>query len=167
MDEPFIASNGYEVYEGNLANISGSSEAGDSWAGWTALVEYGRHLERTERDENLGRWRSKSHPNYVVYPRSEHVIVVIDEKIGESTTFVHKVANGSSAKHEVAREYFDSIHPLEPWVRAEPGEVWLLTVGGPERPFVKSLETFLGENEDLSDEDLHRVTAGRRIWPEA
>ena len=169
MTERFTASNGWEVNEdGDLLRPSpGGMYAQAASPYMVAAVEYGRHLERTERDAELGRWRSKKHPDYVVYPKTENMILVFEESTGEATTFVRRVTNGSSAKHEVAREWFEAQKPPKPWLSAVHGEAWVIVFEGHERVAVVDDGYFVwAGGDDGYPLDYELITAGRRIWPE-
>lgn len=89
-----------------------------------------REFFQYERDEELGRWRWPENPDYVVYPRGESGVHVLDESSGiGAARFIHR--NGDpdnpTAEYKAAYAYFEAHPERKPWEAAKPGEVWLLT----------------------------------------
>ncbi|MFL0711628.1 MAG: hypothetical protein ACJLS2_02295 [Microcella pacifica] len=176
---PFTASNGTEVTthsDGYLVAVSsaGATEATSSPVrGMTAL----RELFQAERDASLGRWRSKEHPDYVVYqdPENADSIFLLDESAPEWVQVERPQGGRLSEWNEgiwaVAREFFAAHpEPKPPWHDAKPGEVWVLTYGGQPTAHVYTDRTaeglaFLSDRAIVSADDPD-ITAGRRIFPE-
>jgi len=184
--ERFTASNGWYIDElGNLhrPNDSGYIYAAGSSAFLIAAVEYGRHLERTERDKELGRERVEGYPDYAVYPRADSVgCRVIDERADGREYLFSVRPEPANDEHcgppqvgtrrrpadrdarRVARAWFDAQEPPKPWLSAKPGEAWALTIDGTEKPYIFSGGKFYST---LGNSIYpHDATAGRRIWPE-
>jgi hypothetical protein len=90
------------------------------------------------RDTELGRWRSPTDPDFVVYRHGRDDIVddpyyreclVVDERDGSHHRFGSDISSCyGGEKKEIAREYFDA-HPYvepTPWSLAKDGEIWEL-----------------------------------------
>lgn len=179
----FVASNGLRVSldeHGGLVWASGSQNGEPKQKITQAFREFFRH----ERDTELGRWRSKEHPEYVVYPRDDerYGLLVVNEHNPEENEYVSVNMAGETHRQDimrtVAREWFAAHPKPKPWHDAKPGEVWVLTVEGIDAPCVvedglrvtteggrgfrnlaKGPPGHLGLNAPV-------ITAGRRIWPE-
>lgn len=92
-----------------------------------------------DRDQELGRWRHKDYPEYVVYPKQEAVtesepgVRVVNEITGRSKDIGRKVIGACEAVvsryGKVAQSYFEAHPESKPWLDAKPGEVWLITCG--------------------------------------
>ena len=155
---------GVFVIDGNvLRSERGSIMIRESWP----------EIERAvlaKRDDDLGRWRSKDHPEYVIYPHGDFVWVLNEVNPGLVNYPSRPRDTNESPYAAVAREYFDSIEPPKPWLAAKPGEVWELTSRG-------STEAWIVERKDnrycffgdgfYMPLDNSIITAGRRIYPEA
>lgn len=169
MTERFTASNGWYIEDDVLYADSGGVWGQINGDFGCALIEYGRHLERIEHDAKLGRWRSKEHPDYVLYAGPQRDLV-LDERSGVSVLVSAGSVQGGGVFEAVAREYFDAQEPPKPWLDAQPGEVWVLTIDGAERAAVidnGGWASISDESIPLADtEGSRRITAGRRIWPE-
>ena len=86
---------------------------------------------QAERDAALGRWRSRSNPDWVVYPQESPLQVrVVHERTGRGYLYdVDEPDRFKSAavSAQVALEYFGA-HPVrQPWHDAKPGEFWRVT----------------------------------------
>ena len=185
MTEPFIASNGIEITtdpdgEGKVYLV-GRRARGDegqhldthATAGPEGIVAL-REFFQNEHDKELGRWRWPDNPQYVVYPRGDSGVRVLDEGSGiGSARLIH--LNGDpdnpTGEYQAAYAYFEAHPERKPWEDAKPGEVWVLTFDGADDTF-KAYESRSGTiyftrsretSANLTDE---RITAGRRIWPE-
>lgn len=171
---PFIASNGYIVRKslGGYMSLFANGETANSVS--PGKEHALREFFQAERDAALGRWRSKEHPDYVVYPQNDGAVAVLDESRADiGVLFFYREPSMISGTHEqVARDYF-AAHP-EPkpaWHDAKPGEVWVLTIDGKEDaykvypPTVNLMKNERGHISSASIE-LSRATHGRRIWPE-
>lgn len=123
-----------------------------------------------KRDDELGRWRSKDHPEYLVYPKphpnDDYVWVVNEVSPGMVSYPVRPGDTNESPYAAVAREYFDSTEPPKPWLAAKPGEVWVLTIDGFEEALLANGAKFTGRHGKVNAGDPF-ITAGRRIYPEA
>jgi len=166
----FTASNGWYIEGGRLHYPAGGYFAPADIAGYVALIEYGRHLERTERDRELGRERVEGYPDYVVYPDPDAGVVVIHELDGYRWRYYDAPGFIARDSDYVASAWFAAQETPKPWLDAEPGEVWVLVVDGLEIAGVVIRHqdgAFVStDNCDYSVRD-GRITAGRRIWPEA
>lgn len=156
---------GVFVIDGNLLRTDrGSVMIGN--ASWPAI----ERAVLAKRDDELGRWRSKEHPEYVVYPKEDYVWVVNEVEPGMVSYPVRPGDTNESPYAEVAREYFDS---TKPWLAAKPGEVWELTYGGAATAHVVTGGwngpkewRFIADRAVVGFDDPD-ITAGRRIYPEA
>ena len=129
-----------------------------------------REFFQAERDKALGWWRAS--PEYVVKPSTgddgleSRSVTVLNERLGITTT-VWEGVDRRSAYGTAARAYFAAHPEQKPWHDAAPGEVWVLTMEGEERPaivtedgnFEAPLPLFLVNTQSV------RITAGRRIYP--
>lgn len=167
----FVASNGVGVRvdatNGDL-EILGSGGSASDWdfvvnsAGTDALREF----FLAERDAESGRWRSKEHPEYVVYKLTNSLIRVTNEATGEAVTFTQKVATGASASHSVAREFFAARPVSKPWHDAQSGEVWVIEAADwGTNACIVDVDYFTWAEHALPVKS-EQITAGRRIYPE-
>lgn len=132
-------------------------------------VEALREFFLGERDEHLGRWRWPENPEYVVYTRLSAVLVV-DERTWDPGVLYRRGDSVYDIEGEAARAFFVAHPDPRPWEEAQPEEVWLLTYGGIEMPWIAGRGDFshLFERAGHSITKRHKgITAGRRIWPEA
>lgn len=144
-----------------------------------ALREFFQH----ERDELLGRWRAEPGSDHVVYRVPDlndsdgQYIRVVDEREGVVFGMWEEALGAVGAPDEfkaTARAYFDAHPEPKPWHDAKPGEVWLVTKDDTEGefaavvsdPVVTGRTSFDAAAISFPVNDL-RITAGRRIWPEA
>lgn len=182
MNAPFVASNGWEVERLSDGQCSlrkpvvGTGLDARTWCGpdeYEAIAEF----VRNERDEELGRWRSPTHPDlvvYVVYPGNPGYVQVFSESTCYTAVYNEDGARGAERATifaEVAVEYFDAHKPEEPkpWLDAALGEVWELTSRG------GATEAWIVEKKDDKNHffgsgfymplDNSIITAGKRIWP--
>lgn len=92
---------------------------------------------QAKHDEDLGRWRYPSDPEWVVrdggVSHVGRVAIVLNERTFEQTTFTRSSATGESAKHGAARAYFEAHPERKPWHDAKVGQVWAIRMD-PEAP---------------------------------
>lgn len=118
-------------------------------------------------------------------------IYVIDETLGRSHRFWEEVVNRSESANglnQTARRYFAAHPDPKPWHDAKPGEAWVLTIDGTEHlaqaitgrieiyphdadpeffiPTLIPANTIGDIWEHTWSPSDHRITAGRRIWPD-
>lgn len=161
---PFTASNGVRVVPmPELLRFRTYGAA--SWEDFeTAVSEY----TLAKRDAELGRWRSKEHPEYVVYRRANRSANVLNERTCSVVLFRDHPALAMNCTEDahVAREFFAAHPEPRPWHNAKPGEVWLLGVIGCESGayLVDSTGEFYGTVTRNPRSDS--IKTGRRIWPE-
>lgn len=132
-----------------------------------------REFFQAEADERLGRWRWPENPDYVVYPRPNHVAVV-HEQSGNALQATREQADINTGLCRAARAYFDAHPEPKPWHDAEPGEGWLLTIDGRECAAVALADpngVFGGLKFETAEHGLFgrlapAITDGRRFWPE-
>ena len=177
-DTRFTSTKGWYLEGGCVYSPDGEAWLEADTLAAVALIEYGAHKAQAERDAALGRWRSVERPDWVVYPGKPdeslpvgyQECVVVDERDGNRLVYGTLITSWYSGEgKEVAREFF-AAHPVpepKPWLDAQPGEVWLLTVNGNDSRIVTRIgfefRDFHGDYiRCLSDS----ITAGRRIWPE-
>jgi hypothetical protein len=124
---------------------------------------------QAERDAVLGRWRDPENSDVVVYRRPK-----CDDHHGRCAAVLNESAmtvtygwERDQGIDESARRYF-AAHP-EPgpksWLEAKPGEVWMLTMEGEERPAIVTEDGNFEAPRFLVTPQSVRITAGRRIYP--
>ena len=172
-DTRFTASNGWYVDENRLyTELRGLWGLLDRQEA-LALAEYGAHQAQAARDAELGRWRSVEHPDWVVYSQGDDGVRLFDERGSNSSYSIlrdHIYPSGATKVcYIVAAEYW-AAHPVpepKPWLDAQPGEVWLLTVNGDDSRIVTLIGfEFRDFHGDYIVSRSDSITAGRRIWPE-
>lgn len=161
----FTASNGFRI------------EVNRSDPNRIAVVNAGGHLEsvlapdrmhalreffQAEADERLVRWRWPENPDYVVYPRVDHVAVV-NEKSGNALQATRDQAEINTGLCRAARAYFDAHPEPKPWHDAKEDDVWIITYNGVEYPSIFQADRFRGHGGSWGPDD---ITAARRIYPE-
>ncbi|QWY84623.1 hypothetical protein QEH34_gp41 [Microbacterium phage Footloose] len=172
--DTFEASNGMKVpVDGHpfaLVNANGVTTQTFSARDAQALREFFQH----ERDEELGRWRWPHNPDFVVYPRGESGVHVLDEGSGiGAARLIHR--NGDphnpTAEYQAAYAYFEAHPERKPWEDAKEGEVWIVTPSKAltcgervEYPAIFQAGRFRDHGGSWEARDL---TAARRIWPES
>jgi len=180
VSEPFVASNGWEVErlgDGQCSlrkAVAGTALDARTWCGpdeYEAIAEYAR----AEADAELGRWRSPTHPDYVVYPSNDGYIRVFSESACYVAVYTEDAARGAhraTVFAEVAVEYFDAHKPPgdpKPWLDAEEGEIWALTgAGGVVQPWLRDGDDWVNSvvvNNRRVYPKPEGITAGHRIWP--
>ncbi|WP_315637306.1 MULTISPECIES: hypothetical protein [Microbacterium] len=166
----FKASNGYtlDVGAGSIEVFNRAGETRHVLGKYSmdSLREFFRH----ERDEELGRWRWPDNPDFVVYPRGESGVHVLDEGSGiGAARFIQR--NGDphnpTAEYQAAYAYFEAHPERKPWHDAKTGEIWVITVEGEESAWTVNNEDRF-ENPDSTYELTNpHITAARRLWPES
>lgn len=186
----FVASNGIRVYLDEHGGVewSGGSRLGEPK---NVVTQAFREFFQAERDSELGRWRSKEHPEYVVYLAPEctdYDLRIMCETSGDSMVYTRSEDDGSKRDHpwestwaRVARAYFAAHPEPKPWHDAKPGEVWALKLDviDAEYAYVRTdglrvtTENGYGwKNLTPNVAPSHMgltaptITAGRKIWPE-
>lgn len=125
-----------------------------------------------QKDLDLGRWRSEMKPHMVAYPMQgdDLWVRVVDERNGDTKEFSRKWKRDidNNDFEYVAEFYFRQHPPIEPWHKAEHGDVWLIHYkdGEASMPFTmdrsepeihkdgvfRNLETYMsGKSESISD----------------
>lgn len=178
MSDKFVASNGVEITKDvhGCVSVEGlHSLREDS----QALREFFQH----ERDEELGRWRSKKLPDYVVYPgrndrlsTSHERSVIMNERNGGSATGVLLSApdGWAGSARQVIDEYNEAHPEPKPWGSAKNNEVWALRFSDQHGFLLYAVKTDEGGprfwwtgNEGQSAGYFAREFAeGHRIFPE-
>lgn len=160
----FTASNGTKVWI-NRKGVVCAEDFQDSDKVWTqAIREFFLH----ERDKELGRWRWPEDPNIVVYPRDVgRWVEVIHEVYANRGVYSRGDFNSVPEWVEEAAEAYFLAHPVpKPWHDAQPGEVWLLTVGDADPVAWMCEEDSFGRHDRAININDLSITAGHRIWPE-
>ena len=121
MTERFTASNGWQVHRLEDGQCSLTKRVGHrdevTWCGPDVYQAIAEHVQ-AERDAELGRWRSKKHPNYFAVREGNH-LRVCDERMlrvwGFRNPFdVYDYDEEGRTATEVAREWFDAQEPPKP-----------------------------------------------------
>lgn len=170
MSDTFFASNGMKF------TTVGGEVRWESGFPCNVVSQGLREYFLAERDQELGRWRDPSRPEYVVYPFDRIDIhdpyyrecVVLNEDTGESQRFGTDMTSchGGTAK-EVARVYFAAHPVVRPWHKADSGEVWKLTVDGVEGVWKVGEERFFATGSRWVALDYWGITDGTMIWPQS
>lgn len=189
MTEPFKASNGIEItletdgggdvyLVGRRDRHDGShfdSYANAGPEGIVALREFLQH----ESDEEIGRWRWSENPEWVAIEgeRQDHgrTVVLVNERTLERYWLNDRVmdaAPDASIDKRAARAYFDARPERKPWMEAQLGDVWVISVEGEENIVVHAVAALFGAVEfatvggkrvNMNNSDF---TGFRKIWPE-
>lgn len=175
-EKVFTASNG------TVLNRWGFNVTPDSpWVLYDGIHEARKEFYQHLRDQELGRWRDPENPHMVCYPSTEpegsevRKIWVVDEATGKSLRAWEKhlplsYDQFAARVSETARRYFEAHPETKPWHNAQPGEVWLLTVGGHTPELVLVLDN-RPDNEFSNAEGLRlpvtnpEITHAERIYP--
>lgn len=130
-------------------------------------------------DEALGRWRPEPRSQWVIYRSRDigpNAITVLNESTGAAARFHTEVhaAQGDSEAATIARAYY-AAHPSSPWLDAEVGDLWALTIDGGERDYLavtndhgdiefvaKGTRTHHSNRGITAGELVHRSGPGRR-----
>lgn len=173
MTDTFTASNDVQVWIDHLGSVR--TESPNPISAFTSHTQALREFFQHERDEELGRWRWPDNPQYVVYPRGDSGVRVLDEGSGiGSARLIHR--NGDpdnpTAEYQAAYAYFGAHPERKPWHSAKPGEIWVLTIDDSEQ-VVSAVQQYEKDFNPISHpiyatfaNGSERITAGRRIWPE-
>ncbi len=141
-----------------------------STEGIVALREFFQH----ERDEELGRWRWPENPQYVVYPRGDSGVRVLDEGSGiGSARLIHR--NGDpdnpTAEYQAAYAYFEAHSERKPWDTASAGELWAFKTDPGTRETLWERDASESHwhlpGQTRAELGIHfTIVTGRKIWPE-
>lgn len=126
-----------------------------------------------KRDAELGRWRSRFDPMYIVYPDGAG-FRVMNEQDGTSSGIItlETVFGFTGRTYQVASEYLNAHPARKPWHDAQHGEVWAVTHTGGQTDLCRV--TSFGRFEQVSGTDAlvsmpvthASITAAGRVWPE-
>ena len=146
-----------------------SNRDGLTWSIPVKEVEALREYFQAERDRELGRERDAESQDWVVYPLSVtdsvRAVRVVNERYGRAFIHSEDLPLLGNVHGRVADRYF-AAHPAhQPWHDAKPGEVWMLTMEGEERPAIVTEDGNFEAPLFLVTPQSVRITAGRRIWP--
>jgi hypothetical protein len=129
---------------------------------------------QAQRDLDFGRWRCPAEPDWVAQEgeRSSdgrRTVRLFNESTFESFWLNSRVmdeVDNETAKHRVARAFFESHPERKPWHSAKDDEVWVLThVKGEVGAFVVDGHRFVSGSWSFPI-DGESITEGRCIWPE-
>lgn len=172
----FTASNGYTLEVG-VGSVIVHNRGGDvTHALGKFSIDALRELFRSERDEELGRWRWPEKPEYMVYSFAPNNVRVFRESVGKSLDYMNEGAWPSSPSDyaKAARAYFEAHPEPKPWEDAKPGEVWELTIDdGSEHTVFVHADRTMGGRDGVSAggayfdlDDGSNITAAHKVWPE-
>jgi hypothetical protein len=170
----FVASNGWKLAvkeSGDLVSLDIYSGSGGQTVNlYRSQLDALREFFQAARDSELGRWRSKEHPEYVVYPKINGSVRVVEEFTGQSAVF-SRLDAFTVMYGGIAEEYFAAHSEPKPWHDAKPGEVWVIDTQTQEGLTVFSVygakdapARFI--TSDGTEHLNSHVLAGRKIWPE-
>lgn len=178
---PFTASNGYRMEKRAeaecdvfLLDADGESVFGDPTLFLDRLdaedMKALREFFQAERDASLGQWRSKEHPDYVVYETGpdDSPISITHEPTG-SDWLRSRDPLSNDTPSLVAREFFAAHPEPKPWHNAKPGEAWLITIDGYAHEWAAVVEDsglFRTKDGQGWTRDHEQITAARPLWPE-
>lgn len=150
--------------------------------GWNGLcggkvVDALREFFQYERDEELGRWRARENPAYVVYPDEDGDVIVLDETTGRTSSPVLRSElaqwNPTHGTTKAARAYFEAHPERKPWEEAMDGEIWEFSLGCSSGQYLADSGRFFqlplrapshpGWKPASFPNDFEH---GERIWPE-
>lgn len=119
--EVFKAASGREVKPGEDGSVLFGKGIGylSREAAFDA-EEYFQH----RRDVELGRWRSRLNPGYVVYPREDYIRVFDEAESTIDTYWRDDRSLPRNASGDVTGEYFASHPEHQPWHDAQAGQFW-------------------------------------------
>lgn len=163
----FEASNGIVVEQFlDKSILVGSSPLGSAQF-LVALMEFAAH----QRDEELGRWRSKERPEYVVYQNFPDDVQVTNETNGVGLRYTRGDKTHLYTHADVAREYFRAHPKQEPWKDAKLGEVWSIQFHGQTMDMTcvrerNGLDLSFFSRTHLFATNHVGITAGTRLYPE-
>lgn len=165
--EKFTASNGIAVEKDvhGCVSVGGINSLRDETQ---TLREFFQH----ERDQELGRWRSKEHPEYFGMADEGNYIGWFYNERTNHGFYADRDTNVrlyTAEEREVVAEYFGAHPEAKPWHDAKPGEVWLLTfLSGAQMIGLVDHdgECFISGVRELTVIESTAFAAGRRIWPE-
>ena len=178
----FVASNGNKIRHNTTGLFVEGSSINDGDRLFPSQVVALREFFQSERDTELGRWRSKEHPEYVAYLAPEctdYDLRIICETSGDSMVYTRSEDDGSKRDHpwestwaRVARAYFAAHPEPKPWQAAKVGEHWQIDVGGKDHEVSVVRDDFDNGEEFICSElrcsiFYTGILAGRRIWPES
>lgn len=179
MSTTFTASSGVKI-EPTPLGIVMHSTSGYKYPMYTSEVAALREFLQHERDEELGRWRSKLHPEWVGYYNGPNAGVLIDERCGA----VHDIARShvyDAIVTVLSTEYFAAHPEPKPWRDAKNGDLWQVKFDDDEEDddsrcaLVAELTgrglRFVIANGLMAPAhyalDEPRIVMGRRIWPDS
>lgn len=177
MSGKFVASNGVGVRVDSAGGLEFGAIGYATLAATAALREFFQH----ERDEELGRWRSKIDPNWTAVLDAGYVKFRHDNGTHSFSLLTHepRFFAWDETLQGIGKEYFAAHPEPKPWHDAKPGEVWELTtrkVDDRWNPAVFRVSeepgylAFCPVEPEYSVSHLGAkataITAGRRIWPE-
>ena len=91
-------------------------------------------------------------------------VVVLDLAEGNFDTEWENYGSAGAVR-AAAGAYFNAHREPKPWMDAAPGEVWMLTMEGEERPAIVTEDGNFEAPLFLVTPQSVRITAGRRIYP--
>lgn len=168
----FIASNGIPVIPDGLGGYQFVPELGQLGllTGISAdCAQALREFFQKENDDRLGRWRWPENPDYVVYPRSEDVLVLF-EMNGEGGVLYRRGDPVHDFEGQAARAYFDAHPEPKPWDTAVPGEYWAFQFSNWDVEVLCKRTDGGWKHEGKKRRPLDRYfgepVSARRVWPE-
>lgn len=174
----FEASNGERIARKGLASLVIERPGTDRMLHINAdRTDALREFFRAERDEELGRWRSRSNPSIWVMADTDdpNRILLVSEPLQTFAVYRRSPNGNVSGDNDgwggaIAHDYFDAHPERKPWEDAKEGEVWIITPSKAitlgehvEYPAIFQAGEFRDHGGSWRAED---ITAACRIWPE-
>lgn len=175
MTDTFTASNGIPVApreNSNGYNFHPDLDMGTLTGISQDRADALREFFQRERDEELGRWRSKKYPDYVAYVKGDGLVIAVNEKSGRNLEVARpatrEILGTAPILWRVVSEYVATHPEPKPWHEAKPGEVWILTIRNELGAFRRTEEGWNGLDRLTGNYFIigDYITDGRRIWPE-
>ena len=169
----FTASNGIRVKLTENHHLIIENEDGQ----YPATAAVGVHVDalreffQHEKDEQLGRWRSKNDPAWTAVRHEGNVTFQHEHGTRSFNITINDTASLNRWTKElqaIAHEYLEAHPESKPWHDAQPGEAWLLTIDGEEIIALRGVdEDFYTTRSGYRVIRYNRddITAGRRIYP--
>lgn len=175
-DGVYPAGSAYYIQD-NVLRFASTGNAAIGAGAWP-LIE---RAVLAKRDDELGRWRSPDYPDWFAVHDAD-VLRVCNERMlrvwgFNSVETTYNYSTEDTIATSVARHWYAEHEQAKPWLKAEPGEVWELTLRSPsgnsenlQGALVNNENRFVLRDTAVTTRDVplawDRIKTARRIWPE-